>query len=754
MNKIIKLVFITISCLLLSLPLALEASLFSSLVYKPHIGLGLSTNDEPSAGTAQMFIPLWQTPNNLTFFQSNFSTHNNFHINNPNITFGYRQLDPTGNFLWGAAASYNGMSSTIGNKFQQISLNGDMWYKKWHVDSNLYLPIGNTTQRDDNPQNYQLVADGDYQNIFYQTGYQSAMSGVDVMFGRTVWRNLTLSAGGYTYAANNIKNLNGFKWQGDYSWYATPQHSLLFLFNKISIDAGSTQVAYGKNKGYIGVTFSIMPFGKQDTGDGVITHMTDDVANNPGVVVGAFKTETKELKNADGTPTKLKQVSNLQQLEQAIADPNANVIAVNGTINGLDDLSIDRSLTLTGKNYTFHVGGETYTMPVVADDGGLSAAAGKNLLEIANTTDQNRSITIEDLNMQVDSNSNLYLVHSPGTSSDSSTPGTQTFMPDDGSLGNVSLLNNNGNGRIALGAGGNNNTATITLTGNNLNLDDYDAGSSDMNGAINITAANGAHVVVKDLSSNSVKASRNQIIGIENTAIGDGSQLNITGAISNNAIENFSYTMGSSSIGISNMAINDANFNITGPMNKNNIDVTDQTATGILNFSNNNSNLNISGSTNDNSIDTGGIFTGLSYGIVNSVNKGTLTISGAISNNTITGGYLQSIGIDNIAKNEGTINLAGAITNNSITTYSSTGGLPSLGQGISFDADNSKIEATGGIYNNSFNLYSQFTQGFYFQTANNATINIKVNDPKGRGLSAANNNATLSSLPDGVTITP
>ena len=117
--------------------------------YLPYVQVGgirfFHVGDADLGGGGDLFIPIWQTHNQLFFTDARFYDRTGG-VFEGNIHVGYRYLNPEEQRLYGIYGAFDRRRSGLGNYFNQLTLGGEYWNHNWFIGANVYKPIGETTR--------------------------------------------------------------------------------------------------------------------------------------------------------------------------------------------------------------------------------------------------------------------------------------------------------------------------------------------------------------------------------------------------------------------------------------------------------------------------------------------------------------------------------------------------------------------------------------------------------------------------------
>jgi len=688
--------------------------------YLPHISLGGYYFDHQprSAGLAELFHPLVQSPNQL-FFGDLRAYDKSGSAFEGNLALGYRWIRPQSQHLYGLYASYDRLRSENKNYFNQLTFGGEAWWNKLFLGGNVYLPVGGKRVMDSAFNTAELRDNGAYKNIFYGPGFEQALNGVDAEVGLNFWKGFILYLGGYYYGGSDVPDVTGPRGRLTYTWFSTPGHRLLKLFDRISIQ---TQLQHDSPRGtdfYAGLRFSIN-LGKNTAKlTPVQQHMLDRLRRDLDVVTESNHEAFNRLNNVDGSAVKVLNVSSTSGFQNALTDTNANIVAVQNTITGLADEAVGENQIISGGTYTVMVGGQTYVANV-SPGGQLTASADSNLLQLSANN------TIEDIVLRINATQDISAIYNDNTVDD---------------MGNMFIKKVNSNGPIVFTRNGSGKTGSGVVTNSTINTGTLFSSVSRSLGGVVFLATNSGTVSM-NINNNTITTNGAQMAGI--FALTQSGNSSITGQGINNNIINtgedsyFSIQVSTISNG-QDVTINSISHNkIT------HADLVDPLC--VINFGStttpNNSNISITNGIHNNTIISTSTTTSTARGNIilelRSVTS-SMTIGGIYQNTLKSLGDYHAIQIDS----------AGTVLVNNGGIYQNS--MSSSDEAVSIEGS----QALGGEYGtttiNGFhdNKFTGSNKTISLETGvGEGTINIDV-DSGNQCLSDANNNATISTAGTG-----
>ena len=382
--------------------------------YSPNINVAayyLGNNDAKEAGDFQLFIPIWQQANKLLFTNLRLYDKSSTPLE-VNFAVGYRFIHGD-NQLFGFYGGFDRLKSSDGNYFSQLTAGFEYWHDKFFVGGNAYLPVGDTKIGDDliNTASYSTDSDNaSYQNIVFKDGYEEALKGADAEVGYNVWGNLMLYTGVYYFGGgtDDSTTLVGPKLRATYTWYAEDNSPLLGLFDRIQLETQVNHDSFRGTQTYAGIRFTINLIPDVKLAKGIARRMTDHIHRDMDVVAQKEQGSSAVLTGDDGNPLRFLTVTgqndssvDVDTLNSALQDNNADVIIVNGTLDltgsslSLSDLNKDTYLN--GGNYHFTQDGQNFTI----DSGGHGAITATDDQTLIYLDDATYNLTLDNVKLSL-----------------------------------------------------------------------------------------------------------------------------------------------------------------------------------------------------------------------------------------------------------------------------------------------------------------------------------------------------------------
>ncbi len=466
--------------------------------YYPQWYLGgyVFKNGPRAAGETTLLSPLFENSDQLLFSSLRLLDKSGKPWES-SVALGYRCLNIDHTNLMGLYGGIDHLKTTTGDSFNQINVGVEAWHQDWFLGANLYHPYGSHQHSAPNPQTFSISQNGGYRNIGFTQTTENALPGADAEVGRTLFGGLTVYAGSYYFHETDTRTLAGPKARAEYIFYAEPNHKIFGVFDRVAVEGLVTNDAVRGINYYGGLTVGIS-WGNTNANSnlrGVERHMVDRIRRDVDVVTESNMQDVH-------LPVNIRDVDNLNDFNQALADDKADVIAVHGQIKDVADATIDRGVYLTGNTYQFVQDNKPITVNLT-EGGELIGASNDNpgdhgLLHIKGSEDSN--ITIRDLGLSVDQTAPLAIFHSS----------------NDGSMGTLNVEQIHTNGSLSIEVSGENNTATIDhITNSIFNLEQsgtlLPGGPDDVVdtinplSALNFVSSNSGKLFIGEITNNMIE---------------------------------------------------------------------------------------------------------------------------------------------------------------------------------------------------------------------------------------------------------
>ena len=649
-----------------------------------------------SNGNGNLFMPLWQNPDNLLYTNIRGADFNGPAAQG-SFGLGYRALLNDTGLIIGGYSFYDLAGNVNNNSYQQVTVGAEAKTLRWSANANGYIPVGPTANRQQNYDQYTFggLNENGFKTVAVHRGEEKSMGGFDAEVGRElnfILDNLTAYVGGYYYAASNVDTIAGPRARLRY-FYDLPFTNVYYRF------AVETGAQYDKPRGsewYVGASMRF-GFGNLNKLDGLQKRMIETIYHNQPILVRATQTNLVGVNGANGAPLTIADVTDEASFDNAVTH-TADVLAVQNGVTLSDTKTLADGQTLTGGHYEFN-----NVQVKLSDGGALTAASGKDLLQVG------RDNTVRDITLNVDADSGLNAIKNDQTTS----------------FGNLTVDKLITNGLANFTVADKSTDANVSITQSHFNV-----GNITNSNAINVTATDST-ISVGSLSNNTMSfGSKNANQGIYILALDSAANQTSVVNVGNINGNIFSYVDGAghsaiqisanarkggstSSITVDNMMNNDISF-VKANTTLNGIAAEAISLQNPLNAAPNSAHVTINHIQSNRMVFAGGPLTtaGLNAGI------------SVLAFGDIGGGGKNTVTLGNVTDNQ-------AIFGNGNSNE-----LLSVSAGISDVTINT-------IYGNHA-TFSEGTDntGFFFD-AIDAKVAVNVNH-NNQGLSEANNNLTIS----------
>lgn len=411
-------------------------------------------NSADSYVTANALVPLIQSQDALLFAQiGRMQDFNIAAVTSGNL--GLRWLTHEQSMLWGVYAGYDYQKTNNNNVYHHIALGGEWRSERWHFYSNAYLPISTqkkTIVSDNTTARLTPETDGNgFHNVeldrIFIERQEEALRGLEANLGYTFLPaiNAQLYLGAYSYRANQVASVKGSRAQLNFDLFNAAQSGQHSNFlNRISVESMVQYDKANKTSWYAGLKFVFDVTPKRVAGRftplaRMQQYMQDEIKRNAGTLIDSYDetfTSSGKHRNAAGDLYTVAKVSDEAAFDYAI-DNFADVIAVQGSIDGLSTKVLNDNQTLTGGDHTLGDG----TILALGDNGKLTAAAGHDLIRVGKNN-RIENITLhaaEDEKMNVISNDGRTSVGNLTIDNVKTNSGMQFIVQDGGADNNISI---------------------------------------------------------------------------------------------------------------------------------------------------------------------------------------------------------------------------------------------------------------------------------------------------------------------------
>lgn len=182
-------------------------------------GIKVNTNvetkgKEEQKGQAEVFIPIHQQSDRITFVDLRGSLSNSDSNENMSFSFGHRR-NINNKFVVGANASYDSAVSSTDNRYGQIAAGVELFTNRTDVKINFYKALdGRNDLEGTSVEPYAVLDGNEIRIVSKKADYEAGMDGADIRLAHRFYLGndliLTLSGTGYHYKGDgSIQDLNG-----------------------------------------------------------------------------------------------------------------------------------------------------------------------------------------------------------------------------------------------------------------------------------------------------------------------------------------------------------------------------------------------------------------------------------------------------------------------------------------------------------------------------------------------------------------
>ncbi|WP_254869698.1 inverse autotransporter beta domain-containing protein [Thalassospira sp. HF15] len=309
-------------------------SVTSGPKWGPHLDLEGKGGTDRNLGETDLFIPLWQDQDTLTFTSLRARMDDN-NSHEGNFGLGIRQMLDTG---WniGGYGYFDRRHSPYGNKFNQLTFGAEALSLDWDFRANAYMPIGTTQYLEDSLS----TVDVSGTTLMYSQGEERALRGFDgeigwriPLFAADAGQQLRAYAGGYRFAENNVDTIQGPRGRLDLTFDEVP-----FLWEGSRFSLGA-EIQHDSPRGTQGFASFRLRIPLQGFGDApkprltaMERRMTDPIIRDIDVVsqAGQFSEASEVTQTADGETITLLNSNSTSagDFATAIANAGANSTVV------------------------------------------------------------------------------------------------------------------------------------------------------------------------------------------------------------------------------------------------------------------------------------------------------------------------------------------------------------------------------------------------------------------------------------------
>lgn len=311
-----------------------------------HIDLEGKAGTDRNLGETDLFIPLWQDDDTLTFTSIRARMDDN-NSHEGNFGLGIRQMLDTG---WniGGYGYFDRRHSPYGNKFNQLTFGAEALSLDWDFRANVYIPIGTKQYMEDSLS----TVDVSGTTLMYRQGEERALSGFD---GEIGWRvplfeddagqQLRAYAGGYRFTENNVDTVQGPRGRLDLTFDEVP-----FLWEGSRFSLGA-EIQHDSPRGTQGFASFRLRIPLQGFGGApkprltaMERRMTDPIIRDIDVVsqAGQFSDASEITQTADGETITLLNSDSTSAADFATAIANAgtnSTVILSGAYTSINSMT-------------------------------------------------------------------------------------------------------------------------------------------------------------------------------------------------------------------------------------------------------------------------------------------------------------------------------------------------------------------------------------------------------------------------------
>ncbi|MBN8197035.1 inverse autotransporter beta domain-containing protein [Thalassospira povalilytica] len=311
-----------------------------------HIDLEGKAGTDRNLGETDLFIPLWQDDDTLTFTSIRARMDDN-NSHEGNFGLGIRQMLDTG---WniGGYGYFDRRHSPYGNKFNQLTFGAEALSLDWDFRANAYLPVGTTQYMEDSLS----TVDVSGTTLMYRQGEERALRGFD---GEIGWRvplfeddagqQLRAYAGGYRFTENNVDTVQGPRGRLDLTFDEVP---FLWEGSRFSLGAEIQHDSPRGTQGFASFRLRIPLQGFGGAPKPRLTamgrRMTDPIIRDIDVIsqAGQFSEASEITQTADGETITLLNSNSTSAADFATAIANAgtnSTVILSGAYTSINSMT-------------------------------------------------------------------------------------------------------------------------------------------------------------------------------------------------------------------------------------------------------------------------------------------------------------------------------------------------------------------------------------------------------------------------------
>lgn len=462
-----------------------------------HIDIEGKAGTDRNLGETDLFIPLWQDDDTLTFTSIRARMDDN-NSHEGNFGLGIRQMLDT-DWNIGGYGYFDRRHSPYGNKFNQLTFGAEALSLDWDFRANVYIPIGTKQYMEDSLS----TVDVSGTTLMYRQGEERALSGFD---GEIGWRvplfeddagqQLRAYAGGYRFTENNVDTVQGPRGRLDLTFDEVP-----FLWEGSRFSLGA-EIQHDSPRGTQGFASFRLRIPLQGFGGApkprltaMERRMTDPIIRDIDVVsqAGQFSEASEITETADGETITVLNSNSTSAANFATDIANAGA---NSTVILSGNYTAINSVTTVQSGQTIVGGGAldiktptgrsvTVTIPDASISGSGSNGGAGGGARFFNMADNSSLIGVT---ANVNTTGSAYIVHIEGKQNVTIRNNNLTAQNDNSTAGaiiirdsqdvtiknNVSSVTSDGNGARFLAIIGNNSNISIddnelSVTGSGFN---------------------------------------------------------------------------------------------------------------------------------------------------------------------------------------------------------------------------------------------------------------------------------------------
>ena len=462
-----------------------------------HIDLEGKAGTDRNLGETDLFIPLWQDDDTLTFTSIRARMDDN-NSHEGNFGLGIRQMLDTG-WNFGGYGYFDRRHSPYGNKFNQLTFGAEALSLDWDFRANVYVPIGTTQYMEDSLS----TVDVSGTTLMYNQGEERALRGFDgeigwriLLFKANAGQQLRAYAGGYRFTEDGVDTVQGPRGRLDLTFDEVP---FLWEGSRFSFGAEIQHDSPRGTQGFASFRLRIPLHGFGDTPKPRLTamerRMSDPIIRDIDVVsqAGQFSEASEITETADGETITVLNSNSTSAANFATDIANAGA---NSTVILSGNYTAINSVTTVQSGQTIVGGGAldiktptgrsvTVTIPDASISGSGSNGGAGGGARFFNMADNSSLIGVT---ANVNTTGSAYIVHIEGKQNVTIRNNNLTAQNDNSTAGaiiirdsqdvtiknNVSSVTSDGNGARFLAIIGNNSNISIddnelSVTGSGFN---------------------------------------------------------------------------------------------------------------------------------------------------------------------------------------------------------------------------------------------------------------------------------------------